>query len=252
MVRRSRTDPWRRARARTRWALACAVTLPLLSGVSWAQLGEATPEEAKIGRPSPFTAITSTTPPPDDPRDFAGMWRTPPMGRPAGGPGGGPPLGGGGPGGPGGGRPSSRYCVPGTMILASVEGGTEILQTPDELRIVTEEHHSNRRIYINQAHTVPALRSVNGDSVAHWDGSTLVIETNAFIGYGVSPTLVRTERLHKSEDRRTLIDEVSYADAAGRATPAAMTVRAIWAPGTQVLEYICEDGAANYMTETYK
>lgn len=138
------------------------------------------------------------------------------------------------------------------MVLASVEGGTEILQTPTEMRIVTEEHHNNRRIYIDQAHTQPVVRSVNGDSIAHWDGNTLVIETNAFQGYGVSPTLVRTERMTKSEDRRSITDEITYSDPSGHPTPAAMTARLDWAPGTQVLEYICEDGAQQYMTETYK
>jgi hypothetical protein len=138
------------------------------------------------------------------------------------------------------------------MLLSSVEGGTEILQTPEELRIVTEEHHNNRRIYINQPHTMPVVRSINGDSIAHWDGNTLVIETTAFEGYGVSASLVRTERLHKSPDDRTLIDDVSYADATGHATPSAQTLQMSWAPGTRVLEYICEDGAANYMTESYK
>ena len=231
---------------RTSWLLAAAFVA--LAGPAFAQLGEATPEEAKIGRPSPNTPITDKTPPKADPRDFSGMWRNAP--RPAGP----PPAAGGAAGGAGGGPPpaspvraSSRFCIPGTMILAGGEAGTEILQRPDQLRIVTEEHHMNRRVYIDQPHTQPLARSINGDSVGRWEGDALVIETVGFIGYGVSPTLVRTERLSKSADGATLIDDVSYADPSGRATPRSSQVKMIWAPGTRILEYICEDGSDAYM-----
>ena len=199
------------------YGAASALTLfvVLSANPAAAQLGVPTPEQALIGRPSPFAGPVGTEPPSTDPRDFSGMWRSPP--RPAGGPrAGGPggpggPGGAGGPGGPGGGapggfaaaRPTSRYCIPGAMLLTGGEAGTDILQTPDELRIVTEEQHNNRRIYINQPHSVPLVRSLNGDSVAHWNGNTLVIETTGLIGYGVSPTLVRTERLSKSPGVRT-------------------------------------------------
>ena len=138
------------------------------------------------------------------------------------------------------------------MILTGAEAGTDILQTPTEIRMVAEEQHNNRRIYINQPHSNPLVRSLNGDSVAHWDGNTLVIETTGLIGYGVSPTLVRTERLSKSADGTTLTDQVSYSDSSGLPTPAAMTAQAKWWPGNQVLEYICEDGGFEYMKDDYK
>jgi hypothetical protein len=244
--------------------LALVSVARLLLVPAAAQLGEATPEEAKIGRPSPNTPITDHTPPPADPRDFSGMWRNPPMPR-AGGSNAGsyasaaataanPPSPSPGPGtlAANNYRARSRYCIPGTMILSGGEAGTEILQTADELRILTEEHHNNRRIYINQQHTEPLIRSVNGDSIAHWDGDTLVIETTAFTGYGVSATLVRTERLSKTDEGRTIVDAVTYRDTSGKATPEPLTARLIWAPGTRVLEYICEEGGVAYMREDYQ
>lgn len=226
-----------------------------LASPALAQLGEATPEQAKIGRPSPNTPVTDSTPPPQDPRDFSGMWRNAPLVRA-----GGPPPAARPPAEPQGAaglaannyRARSRYCIPGTMILSGGEAGTEILQRADELRILTEEHHNNRRVYINQPHTQPLVRSVNGDSVAHWDGNTLVIETTGFLGYGVSATLVRLERLSKSADGRTLQDEVSYSDAGGFPPPAGTTARLVWAPGTRVLEYICEQGSDAYARQDYQ
>ena len=255
----------------------CALQLLVMTGAvlmnlpAAAQLGEATPEEAKIGRPSPNTPVTDTTPPPADPRDFSGQWRNPPRGAAPGGAAGGvgaapaatAPAAAPGAAGIGAAstgsertgnayRASSRYCIPGTMVLSGGEAGTLIVQTADELRVLTEEQHNNRRIYINQQHTVPPVRSVNGDSIAHWEGNTLVVETVGFLGYGVSPTLVRNERISKSADGRTLTDEVSYQDASGRATPAATPARLVWAPGTRVLEYICEDGSDAYMSKDYQ
>ncbi|MFT3905841.1 MAG: hypothetical protein QM718_06025 [Steroidobacteraceae bacterium] len=241
-----------------RWAALCVAALG--AAPVFAQLGEATPEEAKIGRPSPNTPITDSTPPPTDPRDFSGQWRNPP--RAAAGASGAAAGAAGGAQGPGannGGsertgnpyRASSRYCIPGTMVLSGGEAGTLIVQTPDELRVLTEEHHNNRRIYIGQKHTQPLVRSVNGDSIAHWEGNTLVVETIGFIGYGISPTLVRNERISKSADGRTLNDDVSYQDASGRKTPGSSQTRLVWAPGTRVLEYICEDGSDAYMSKDY-
>ncbi|MGC3982975.1 MAG: hypothetical protein QM808_17115 [Steroidobacteraceae bacterium] len=226
--------------------------IALLHEQAQAQLGAATADEAKLGRPSARVAISDTTPPPADPRDFTGIWRGPRNARQIAGP---APAATPAPAAPaateGGARPSSRYCIPGVLLLHSVEGDTEFLQSADELRIMVDPHHSNRRIYINQQHTRPLVRSLNGDSIAHWEGNTLVVETTGFTGYGVSPTLVRTERLHKSADNLSLIADISYSDSSGRTKPADTNITLTWAPGSRILEYICEDESEEYMTGEY-
>jgi hypothetical protein len=224
-------------------------TLPLATSAA-AQLGTPTPEEAKLGRPGTGTA-SDNEPPKADPRDFSGMWKsapmkmsTPPQQALASETKGAPPS--------NAYRAASRYCIPGNVLIASVEGGTEILQSADRITTVTEEQHNIRRIYIGQQHSVPLRRTVNGDSVAHWDGDTLVVETIGFQGYGVSPQLVRTEKWSKQDGGKLLVDEVSYRDPSGARLPPATTARFIWMPGTRVLEYICEDGSDEYMRKDYK
>lgn len=238
------SKPW------TIGTLTAVLMTALLQGQAQAQLGAATADEAKLGRPSARIAITATTPPVAAPRDFTGMWRGPRNARQAAGPApapaAAPPV-----QAEGSPRPSSRYCIPGMLLLHSVEGDTEFLQSADELRVMVDPHHSNRRIYINQPHTTPLVRSLNGDSVAHWEGNTLVVETIGFTGYGISPTLVRTERLHKSADNLSLIADISYRDASGRSKPADTSITLTWAPGSRILEYICEDESESYMSGDY-
>ena len=55
----------------------------------------------------------------------------------------------------------------------------EIIQTPGQITMNLGVLHDVRRIYLDGiGHTVGADPSFNGDSVGHWEGDTLVVETN--------------------------------------------------------------------------
>jgi hypothetical protein len=55
----------------------------------------------------------------------------------------------------------------------------EIIQTPGQITMNLGVLHDIRRIYMDGiGHTIGADPSFNGDSVGHWDGDTLVVETN--------------------------------------------------------------------------
>ncbi len=55
----------------------------------------------------------------------------------------------------------------------------EIIQTPGQITMNLGVLHDIRRIYLDGiGHTVGADPSFNGDSVGHWEGDTLVVETN--------------------------------------------------------------------------
>ena len=53
----------------------------------------------------------------------------------------------------------------------------EMLQQPDRIRILYSEDHEIRHIRMNQPHQVPVTPSWYGDSVGHYEGDTLVIDT---------------------------------------------------------------------------
>ena len=53
----------------------------------------------------------------------------------------------------------------------------EFVQTPDSMAIVVEMVHDTRVIRINGQHRTDGVRPWMGDSIGHWEGKTLVVET---------------------------------------------------------------------------
>jgi hypothetical protein len=55
----------------------------------------------------------------------------------------------------------------------------ESIQTPGQLTLISRTLNDVRRIYIDgRGHSKDFEPSYNGDSMGHWDGDTLVVETN--------------------------------------------------------------------------
>ena len=73
--------------------------------------------------------------------------------------------------------------MPGAMTPGFYNHNYQILQTPDHVAIVVEMIHDARVIPLDgRDHVAPAVRQWLGDSRAHWDGDTLVVETRNFTG----------------------------------------------------------------------
>ncbi len=58
----------------------------------------------------------------------------------------------------------------------------QIVQTPDHVMILVEMVHDARIIPLNRPHAPKNMRKWMGDSVAHWEGDTLVVDTTNFSG----------------------------------------------------------------------
>jgi hypothetical protein len=121
-----------------------------------------------------------------------------------------------------------------------------IVQTKDSVMILTEMVHDVRIVRMNQQHISPAIRKWLGDSVGHWEGDTLVVDTTNFS----DKTRFRgsTENLHVVErfsrvDANTLLYRFTVEDPATWSRP--WTGEYTW-PGTdsQIFEYACHE--ANY------
>jgi hypothetical protein len=56
----------------------------------------------------------------------------------------------------------------------------QIVQTKDTVLILNEMVHDARVVRMNAPHLPPAIKKWNGDSVGHWDGDTLVVDTTNF------------------------------------------------------------------------
>jgi hypothetical protein len=129
----------------------------------------------------------------------------------------------------------------------------QIVQTPDAVMILTEMVHDARIVRMNAQHLPKNIRQWMGDSVGHWDGDTLVVDTTNF----TDKTRFRgsTEDLHVIErfsrmDEHALLYRFTVEDPATWATP--WTGEYAW-PATDghIYEYACHEG--NYaMTDILK
>ena len=121
-----------------------------------------------------------------------------------------------------------------------------IVQTRDTVVILTEMVHDARIVRMNAQHLPKNIRRWLGDSVGHWEGDTLVVDTTNF----TDKTRFRgsTENLHvierfKRTDERTLLYRFTIEDAATWERP--WTGEYSWpATDQHIYEYACHE--ANY------
>jgi hypothetical protein len=123
------------------------------------------------------------------------------------------------------------------------------VQTKDTVMILTEMVHDARVIRLNAQHAPPHIRKWNGDSIGHWEGDTLVVETTNFTGKtrfrSSTENLKVTERFTRV-DVNTLKYRFTVEDPHTWERP--WTGEYIW-PITQdhMYEYACHE--ANYALE---
>jgi len=122
----------------------------------------------------------------------------------------------------------------------------KIVQTPDSVMILTEMVHDVRIVRMNSEHLSATIRKWLGDSVGHWEGDTLVVDTTNF----TNKTRFRgsTENLHVVErftrvGPQTLLYKFTIDDPATWARP--WTGEMAWnATNGLIYEYACHE--ANY------
>jgi hypothetical protein len=107
------------------------------------------------------------------------------------------------------GDPNPRnQCWPEGVPFLFSNGPTELLQTPDNVTMLYVYNHQVRHVRMNQPHPAQVTPSWYGDSVGHYEGDTLVIDT---VGMRVGPYSMvdwygtpHTEALHVVERYRML------------------------------------------------
>jgi len=85
-------------------------------------------------------------------------------------------------------RPLAERCLlgfgstsgPPTLPNYFYNNMKQIVQTKDTILILNEMVHDAREIRMNAEHLPPTVRKWMGDSVGHWDGDTLVVDTTNF------------------------------------------------------------------------
>jgi hypothetical protein len=138
------------------------------------------------------------------------------------------------------------------MLPRLYNNNYQFVQTKDEFDILVEMVHDVRHIHLNTTKHLPSnVRPWMGDSIGHWEGDTLVIETTNFPAvqaksfYGASPDIKVTERLRRVSPTRILY-QFRVEDPTTWRQPWGGEYEFSSAPGP-IYEYACHEG--NYGLE---
>lgn len=112
------------------------------------------------------------------------------------------------------GDPNPRnQCWPSGLPFVFTDRPTELLQQKDKITILYGHDHQVRQVRLNAQHPAKVTPSWYGDSVGHYDGDTLVIDT---VGMKMGPYSMidwygtpRSEALHVIERYRMLSYEAA-------------------------------------------
>ena len=120
----------------------------------------------------------------------------------------------------------------------------QIVQTPDSIMILSEMVHDARVVRMNAQHLPKNIRRWMGDSVGHWEGDTLVVDTTNFTDKtrfsGSTENLHVVERFTRIDDK-TLLYRFTVEDPDAWDRP--WTGEYTWpATGKPMYEYACHEG----------
>ena len=147
--------------------------------------------------------------------------------------------------------------VPGSMFPAGYNNAYRILQTPDHVTIIYEMIHDVRIIPLdNRPHIDRDIKLWMGNSRAHWDGDTLVVETRNFHNRGwiassaaggrikgipTSKALYVVERFTRVSDD-TIMWDMTVEDPNVYTRPWTVSMPLTHRPNYQMFEYACHEG----------
>jgi hypothetical protein len=148
-------------------------------------------------------------------------------------------------------RPLSERCIVGfgstagpPMLPVLYNNNYQIVQTPDNVLILVEMVHDARIIRMNAQHAAPDVRQWLGDSVGHWDGDTLVVDTTNFTDRtrfrGSTANLHVVERFTRT-DAGTILYRATIEDPAAFAKPWTIEYPFVATKGP-IYEYACHEG----------
>lgn len=95
--------------------------------------------------------------------------------------------------------------------ILNMREAVQFLQSKDRITILYQRDHQVRHIYLNQKHSAKAEPSWYGESVGHFEGDTLVVDTTNFKTHAMSLVdpfgTPHTGKLHVVERYRMITDQ---------------------------------------------
>jgi len=159
-------------------------------------------------------------------------------------------------------------CRPGAVSTMTMpREKIVVLESADEVTILYEMPRMVRRVRMDSSHPQHVEPGYVGDSVGHWEGTTLVVDTLGFNGYAeldargqpTSPRLHTVERFAPSAEGNSIDIETTIEDPEYYTQP--FTVKRSWkkSPARHPFEYDCMENPrqedfenAHYVRERYR
>ncbi|HEY7806014.1 MAG TPA: hypothetical protein VIC34_02325, partial [Croceibacterium sp.] len=143
---------------------------------------------------------------------------------------------------------SAANCLPNGMPqIMRQPYPIEFIYSPGRVTIFIESYSQARRIYLNAQFPKNPENLFNGNSIGHWEGDTLVVDTIGFspetvIADGVphNDKMRIQERIHKVSPVRLVID-TTITDPGVLAAPYTYSQAFDKKPDWQIREYVCEE-----------
>jgi hypothetical protein len=148
-------------------------------------------------------------------------------------------------------RPLGERCILGfgstsgpPSLPVMYNNHKRIVQTDDAVMILSEMNHDARTIRLDREHAPPEVRFWMGDSVGHWEGDTLVVDTTNFqdqSGFSMASRDLRVVERFTRIDDSTLLYQFTVDDPTTWTRP--WSGEYPW-PATEnrVYEYACHEG----------
>jgi len=148
-------------------------------------------------------------------------------------------------------RPLSERCIIGfgstsgpPMLPVLYNNNYQIVQTPEAVMILVEMVHDIRIIRMNGVHDPPNIRKLLGDSIGHWEGDTLIVDTTNFTDQtrfrGSGENLHVVERFQRI-DPETILYRATIDDPSTFSKPWTVEYPFLATKGP-VYEYACHEG----------
>lgn len=142
---------------------------------------------------------------------------------------------------------------PGMPQILSTIGLFEILNTPGRMTMLYEYQSQVRRIWMNRSQHAPEVDvTMNGDSIGHWEGKTLVIDTTqikdfSYLNSAGGPHSDQLYILEKLEvvGPNDLIDHVVVNDPIAFTAPWTYDITYRRVPNGILIDYECNENPRN-------
>jgi len=150
--------------------------------------------------------------------------------------------------------PMANCVPPGMPGVMSQPYPIEILFTPGMVTVIAEAFMQVRHIYTDgRSHPDDPDLTYNGNSIGHWEGDTLVVDTVGFTKdtpLGMNMGIKHSEKMHIVErfhlqDPKTLQITTTIDDPEALAKPWTRTISYARHPDWTLAEYICQQNNRN-------